>query len=180
MKFAIEHSFAARLQRRWTMIAQSSRAYIAGRAPAPGRTRRLVARAPPSMGVGVYGRRCFGAEEILRTSPSFFPKRTCKNCTDIRRNSAMILRVLVGFSSPRRFLTSQPRSAGHLQWLRAATLHRSKPFASPRPLLLEEDFAAGTIAIISLNEMRPRWRMTSASLCSSGTKPSSVGRMERR
>ena len=120
MKFAIEHSFAARLQRRWTMIAQSSRAYIAGRAPAPGRTRRLVARAPPSMGVGVYGRRCFGAEEILRTSPSFFPKRTCKNCTDIRRNSAMILRVLVGFSSPRRFLTSQPRSAGHLQWLRGS------------------------------------------------------------
>jgi hypothetical protein len=54
----------------------------------------------------------------------------------------MILRVLVG-SAPRDdfsylSLAQQLISSG----CGAATLRRSKPFASPRQLLLEEDFAA--------------------------------------
>jgi hypothetical protein len=53
-------------------------------------------------------------------------------------------------------------------------------------LLLEEDFAAGTIAVISLNEMIPEMeddigvRYHPETSCSSGTKPSSVVRIERR
>jgi len=70
----------------------------------------------------------------------------------------MILRVLVGLAPRDDFsylsLAQQLISSS----CGAATLRRSKPFASPRQLLLEEDFVAGTIVIISLNEMSPRCR----------------------
>jgi hypothetical protein len=99
----------------------------------------------------------------------------------------MTLRVLVG-SAPRDdfshlSLAQQVISSG------CGQLHNPPSVEAIRitlRLLLEEDFAVGTTAIISLNEMNPRWRMTSASAtirkprAGFGTKPSSVGRMERR
>jgi len=68
----------------------------------------------------------------------------------------MILRVLVGSAPRDDFHISASLSSSSP--VVAGSYTPSKPFASSRQMLLEEDCAAGTIAIISLNEMSPRCR----------------------
>jgi hypothetical protein len=134
------------------MIVQSSRCLHSRPSPGSCRTRRPVARVHPQWApVFRGGRDC-------PYLPFFLSQAHLQELHEYTQEFGDDPSRPRGFSSPRRFsylsLAQQLISSS----CGAATLRRSKPFASPRQLLLEEDFVAGTIVIISLNEMSPRCR----------------------